>query len=76
MCRVYFLTTYREEGFVGKLVCLYFLTTYGEEGLVGKLVNFRLLYSINTPSYCSFLTTYTEEAFVGKRAHGRQWALP
>ena len=57
---------------MGKLVCLYFLTTYGEEGLVGKLVNFRLLYSINTPSYCSFLTTYTKEVLVGKRAHDRQ----
>ena len=38
MCTVYFLTTYREEWLVGKLVCLYFLTTYREEELVGKLV--------------------------------------
>jgi hypothetical protein len=38
VCRVYFLTTYRDEGLVGKLVCLYFLTSYREEGLVGKLV--------------------------------------
>ena len=51
---------------MGKLVDLYFLTTYTEERLVGKLVNFRLLYSINTPSYCSFLTTYTEEVLVRK----------
>ena len=49
-----FLTTYREEGLVGKLVCLYFLTSYGEEGLVGKLV---CLY---------FLTSYGEEGLVGK----------
>ena len=53
----YFLTTYGEEGLVGKLVCLYFLTTYGEEGLVGKLIKLPL---INTP-YRSFLTTYTKE---------------
>ena len=39
MCRVYFLTTYREEWLVGKLVCLYFLTTYRKEWLVGKLVS-------------------------------------
>ena len=35
----YFLTTYREEELVGKLVCrVYFLTTYREERLVGKLI--------------------------------------
>ena len=39
VCRVYFLTTYREEELVGKLVCrVYFLTTYREERLVGKLI--------------------------------------
>ena len=38
MCTVYFLTTYREEWLVGKLVCLNFLTTYRGEGLVGKCV--------------------------------------
>ena len=48
---MYFLTTYREEGLVGKVGKRSFintpygsfLTTYGEEVLVGKLIIFRLL---------------------------------
>ena len=54
VCRVYLLTTYREEGLVGKLVCLYFLTTSIEN-------------SGSWGSWCLyFLTTYREEELVGK----------